>query len=134
MTSRAIRFAESVAHYLPRQLRLVMQMPEKIESERLIQDVAIQLQCRLYGHCPVQAEGTVMGDPLYFWARWDEWTFAVADSVDGDPIDISFPEQGFFCEGDYGKPKKYEASYMNYDDAEQIIKSCAQKYIVSIER
>ena len=101
------------------------------EAEREIQDDAIQLRCRLYGHGPVQAEGTIIGKRLYFRARWDEWSFSVASSEDGDPVDIQLPEQGFLREGQYGKPDGYEASWMNYDDAEAIIRRCAQEYIAS---
>jgi hypothetical protein len=106
-------------------------MLEQRESQRQIQDSAIQLECRLYGHGPVQAEGTVMGKRLYFRARWDSWSFSVADSEDVDPVDIQLPEQGFLREGQYGKLNQYEASWMKYDDAEAIIKRCAQEYIVS---
>lgn len=106
-------------------------MLEKRESERQIQDSAIQLQCRLYGHSPVQADGKVIGKQLYFRARWDSWSFSVADSEDVDPVDIQLPGQGFLCEGQYGKPNRYEASWMNYDDAEAIIRRCAQEHVAS---
>ena len=62
------------------------------EFERQIEDIEIQLSCRLWGYAPVQAEGTIVGKPLYFRARWEEWSFAVTDSEDVDPVDISFPE------------------------------------------
>ncbi len=104
-------------------------MSQQREIERRIQDSAIQLQCRLYDYGPVQAEGTVMGKRLYFRARWDVWSFSVADCADVDPIDIQLPGQGFLREGQYGKPKGYEASWMNYDDAEAIIRRCAQEYV-----
>jgi hypothetical protein len=106
-------------------------MSEKRESERQIHDNAIQLECRLYGHGPVQGEGTVIGNRLYFRARWDEWSFSVADSEDVDPVDIQLPKQGFLRGGQYGKLKGYEASWMEYDDAEAIIRGCAQEYFSS---
>ena len=105
-------------------------MPEK-EYERHIRNDAIQLECRLDGYCPVQAEGTVMGKQLYFRARWHEWSFSVADSEDVDPVDIQFPEQGFLREGQCGEPDSCEASWMDYDDAEAIILQCAQEYVES---
>lgn len=106
-------------------------MSEERKLERQIQDSAIQLECRLHGHGPVQGEGTVIGNRLYFRARWDEWSFSVADSDEVDPVDIQLPGQGFLREGKYGKSNGYEASWMKYDDAETIIKRCAQEYIAS---
>lgn len=102
-----------------------------MEFERQIEDRSIQLQCHLYGHAPIQSEGTVLGKRLYFRARYDEWTFAVALSEEVDPAEIDFPEQGFFRQAKYGQPKKSEASYMDYDDAEAIIRQCCHEYIVS---
>jgi len=104
---------------------------EALESERQIEDSNIQLKYRLYGHAPVQAEGTVRGQQLYFRARYDEWTFAVALSEEVDPAEIDFPEQGFFRQGQYGRPKKSEASYIPYDEAEAIIRRCSYEYVAS---
>ena len=57
-----------------------------------------------YGNCPVQAEGTVNGNPAYFRARGDGWSFAV--SLPGvDPVEIdsvSDPRAVYYREGDWG--------------------------------
>jgi hypothetical protein len=87
------------------------------------------LQCRLYGQAPVQAEGTVIGKRFYFRARWDSWSFSVADSEDIDPVDVQLPEQGFLREGQYGRRNGYDASRMKYDDAEAVIRQCAQEFV-----
>lgn len=29
------------------------------------------------GNCPVQAEGIIAGEPFYFRARWQRWSFSV---------------------------------------------------------
>ena len=106
-------------------------MPVPEEFEREVFDGSAQLQCRIWGYGPVQAEGTVAGKLMYFRARWDAWTFALATSKLANPIDIYFPEQGFVREGDYGRARGYEASWMSYDDAEAIIRRCAQEYVAS---
>jgi hypothetical protein len=31
----------------------------------------------LYGNCPVQADGTIDGEPFYFRARGDEWAIEI---------------------------------------------------------
>ncbi len=36
-----------------------------------------------------------MGKRLYFRARWDAWSFAVAESDEVDPVDVQFADQGF---------------------------------------
>jgi hypothetical protein len=97
-----------------------------LESTRILHDEALQLEGRIYGHCPVQAEGTVAGKAFYFRARWDAWSFAVADSVLDDPVDIQLPGQGFLCEGDYD-----DASWMSYDDAEALIRRYAQEFLAT---
>ncbi|RYG75023.1 hypothetical protein EON80_02030 [bacterium] len=103
-------------------------MSRDLESDRHVEDSSLQLKYFLYGHAPVQAIGTLMGKHLYFRSRHEEWTFAVADSED-EAVDISFPDQGFLREGQYGKPRSSAASYMPYDEAEAIIKRCAQEYL-----
>jgi hypothetical protein len=77
---------------------------------------------------PVQAEGTIDGKAFYFRSRHDQWTFAVSEDADLDPVDIDSPQQGFFILRQYGT-KRYEASYMPLDEAEKIIEDCALLYI-----
>ncbi len=104
-------------------------MSSLTEFERRIEDETLQLHCRIWGYAPVQAEGTVAGKQLYFRARHDGWSFAVAASAGVDPVDICFPDQGFLREGEYGTSWDDAASYMEYDTAEAIIRRCAADYI-----
>jgi hypothetical protein len=48
------------------------------------------------GNCPVQAEGTVDGQPFYFRARGDAWEFWVGAEADW------FTDRAFVIERDYG--------------------------------
>ena len=81
---------------------------------------------------PVQAEGTVCGNPFYFRSRHEHWSFAVSEDPDVDPVDIESPEQGaahgFFVEEMYGD-KPHLASFMPLEEARHIIESCAQSYV-----
>ena len=106
-------------------------MAMQTEGEREIDDPSIQLHCKLFGSCPVQGEGTVMGKRLYFRARWDAWSFAVAESDDVHPANVQLADQGFLREGSFGEPNQYEASWMPCDDAEAIIRRCAREYVAS---
>lgn len=80
---------------------------------------------------PVQAEGTVCGKPFYFRSRHEDWSFAVSENPEVDPVDIQLPEQGalhgYFVEETYGD-KPYAASYMPLEEAIRIIERCAQIY------
>jgi hypothetical protein len=99
------------------------------ESERRLFYPWLQLEGHLEGHAPVQAKGTVAGHLFYFRARHDEWAFSISLSVDVDPVDVQFPDQGFLREGQWGQPHREDASYMDYDDAENLIKTCAQEFL-----
>lgn len=104
-------------------------MNETYESERTLNCQQLELEGRIWGHAPVQAEGTVHGKKFYFRAKYEQWEFSLSESEEVDPVDISFPEQGFFREAPYGKPRTSEASFIAYDEAEALIKKCAQEYI-----
>jgi hypothetical protein len=84
------------------------------------------------GVAPVQAEGTINGCSFYFRARWHEWTFAISEHAEIDPVDIQFPEQGnqygYFAEGQYGGENEYKASYMENDMVLDIIQRCSLEY------
>lgn len=106
-------------------------MTEEPEFKRSLHFEQLELEGRLWGHCPVQAEGTIHGKKFYFRARYEAWTFAISEDETVDPVDIDFPEQGFFREASFGNPTSNAASYMRYDNAESIIKICAQEYLES---
>jgi hypothetical protein len=81
---------------------------------------------------PVQAEGMIGGKPLYFRSRHEHWNFSVSEDPNVDPVDIDSSEQGlahgFFVEEKYGN-ESFAASYMPLDEAERIIKRCAEMYV-----
>ncbi len=104
-------------------------MTEKDEFQRVLNQHHSHLEGQIWGHAPVQAEGTIEGREFYFRARGDEWTFAVAEVDEADPADICCSDQGFFRQGIYGKAKDYDASYMPYDEAERLIRICAQEFL-----
>jgi hypothetical protein len=80
---------------------------------------------------PVQAEGTIAGHPLYFRARWDEWSFAVSEHPGLDPAAITspdIPEDGGWFRGGV-LPDLRAASYMPSGEAVKLIQICAREYL-----
>src|SRR5262245_19986297 len=68
------------------------------EPERHVRDVALNLECHIYGHAPVQADGRVSGRPLYFRARHSGWLFTLSPDADIDPAGLAVGEEpGFFA-------------------------------------
>lgn len=83
---------------------------------------------RLWGHCPVQAFGTVNGMPFYFRARFNSWVFAVAASKHADPVQVAIGvEDGFCYERTYGHGN--DASFMSHVQARILIASTASYYL-----
>ncbi|MBL0267941.1 MAG: hypothetical protein IPP99_04515 [Chitinophagaceae bacterium] len=97
-----------------------------------IENAELNLSGKIYGVSPVQAEGTVNGFLFYFRARYDEWTFAISEHAEIDPVDIQLPESGkqygYFAVGKYGTEFDYKASYMEFDVALDIIQRCCAEY------
>ncbi len=77
----------------------------------------------IYGNCPVQAFGTVLGRELYFRARHDAWSFDVADHQGNLPSDGYRDTDGFYREGKYEK-----AGWMPLDEAVKIVVRCLREY------
>jgi len=77
-----------------------------------------------YGNCPVQADGTVDGNPAYFRARGDGWSFAV--SLPGvDPVEIDSPTDAdaiYYREGDWGAWP--DAGWMSEAEAAALMADC----------
>ena len=107
------------------------------EPERRVIDEQLALDCTIYGHCPVQADGKLQGYPLYFRARWNAWSFHISlnPNVDGSCVDEGKEPgfcgdgefQGFVLWGDYGDDFA-EAGWMWYADAERIIRDSAAQF------
>ncbi|HYW06630.1 MAG TPA: hypothetical protein VE913_06725 [Longimicrobium sp.] len=77
---------------------------------------------------PVQAAGTIAGRPLYFRARWREWSFAVADEAWSDAVLIDAADCGGWYRGGV-LADKHDASYLPRAEAESIIQICAREYL-----
>lgn len=77
----------------------------------------------VYGACPVQAFGTVLGRELYFRARHGAWSFEVADSEGNLPSDGHFESDGFYREG-----IDPHQGYMPLSEAVEIVATCLREY------
>lgn len=77
----------------------------------------------VYGNCPVQAFGTVLGRDLYFRARHDSWSFDVADHAGNLPSDGYRDSDGFYREGEYPN-----AGWMPLEKAVAIIERCLREF------
>lgn len=72
---------------------------------------------RIYGFCPVQADGYINGLPFYFHARFDTWTFAISETPDIDPVQVAIGQApGFRLQHKYRKRTrgKCDASFMSH--------------------
>lgn len=84
----------------------------------------------LGGNCPVQAEGIIDGLPFYFRSRGERWSFSVASSPDGDPVDVScgMDDGGFYYAEEYGTGERFSAGYISEDQARDFIAKAAKLY------
>jgi hypothetical protein len=100
-----------------------------------LENPELNLSGAIYGTAPVQAEGTINGFLFYFRARHDQWTFAVSEYPEIDPVDIQTTEtgkqHGYFASGQYGNEFDYAASYMEIDHVKEIIHQCSRDYLTS---
>lgn len=77
----------------------------------------------LGGNCPVQAEGTINGEPFYFRARGEHWSLEINDA-DGKIVweyDEHYPHG------------QYSAGWMTEDEAKAFIELAANKYTTPSE-
>lgn len=103
---------------------------DKREFEREVRDETLQLHYKIDGYGPVQAQGTLQDKSFYFRAKYDTWDFTLVDAGE-DPTEWKVTDNSFQCSGPYGKSKRYDASYMNYDDVANIVLHCVQLYLIS---
>lgn len=84
----------------------------------------------LGGIAPVQGEGTIVGMPFYFRARGQGYTFSVASTSDGDPLEAwgGRDTAGYHVQHLYGD-EEFAAGYMELDLAEGFIRECARVYM-----
>lgn len=72
------------------------------------------------GNCPVQAEGTVNGNPFYFRARGQAWSLCIG----GEDV-VAQPE--WFWRQSYGT-EPFEAGWMTEDEARGFIQAAAERW------
>ncbi len=84
----------------------------------------------LGGMTPVQGEGTIAGMPFYFRARGQRYTFSVASTPDGDPLEAwgGRDTAGYHVQHPYGD-EEFAAGFMDLDVAEGFIRECARAYM-----
>ena len=103
-----------------------------------IENYKLGLKGTLDGLAPVQADGTINGFLFYFRAKHNEWTFAISENPEVDPVDIQFPDQGkrfgYFTQGQYGGEFESKASYMDNETATEIIENCVSDYLRSKDK
>jgi hypothetical protein len=93
--------------------------------ERLFVDVPeFDAAFQVWGTCPVQGLGTILGRELYFRARHEGWSFDVADSAGHLPSDGYQDSDGFYREGDYP-----DAGWMPLPEAVKIIVRCLREFV-----
>jgi hypothetical protein len=98
--------------------------PDPDDLERLFVDAPeFDAEFEIYGNCPVQAFGTILGRELYFRARHDEWSFEVADCAGNLPSDGFRDSDGFYREGDYPN-----AGWIPLRKAVAIIERCMREF------
>jgi hypothetical protein len=103
------------------------------EFEREISNPSLRLTGHITGPAPVQCEGTVQGLQFYFRARWHEWSFAISEDPNFDPVNIQVPyvaeKHVFLVEGCVGKELGFDASYLDFNEAQRIIEECCEVYL-----
>ena len=71
------------------------------------------------GNCPVQAEGTIAGEPFYFRARGEHWSIGIGGDVVGEP--------DWFYQEEY-PGEKFAAGWMTEAEAFAFISQAAERY------
>ena len=74
---------------------------------------------KLYGFCPVQAEGTINGEEFYFRARGQRWSIGIGGKVVSDP--------NWYYEEPYGEVM-FDAGWMPEEEARAFIEKAALQW------
>jgi len=78
---------------------------------------------------PVQYEGTIDGRTFYFRARWDSWTFTIAETLEDAVLPSTATGPTWCRSGKYGAPDEEVAGRTPFADAERLIRQCAIEYL-----
>ena len=102
-----------------------VEVQESPDGKQLLTVIAPEYDASfdVWGNCPVQAFGTVLGRDLYFRARHGGWSFDVADQAGNLPSDGYRESDGFYREGKYA-----DAGWMPHREAVKIIAQCLREY------
>ena len=92
------------------------------EEDGLLDFPELGLHGRVDGACPVQGDGMIDEYAFLFFAQNDAWSFEVIRRLD-DPCNAPESDCMFRLEGNAAA-----ASYMDADEAGQIIRGCAEKF------
>jgi hypothetical protein len=79
---------------------------------------------------PVQIEGLVDGRPFYFRARYQRWSFSVAERSDKNAVDVSCGfTPGFHIDTRYGaEGELFAASWMPTEEAWDLVAQSIEKF------
>ena len=97
-----------------------------------IEEPSLGLQGSVGGVTPVQGEGTLDGNPWYFRARHEHWTFTMAQPG-GDPHKVRSMFHSAALEDGWNIERswpfgEFSAGYMPVKSALAIIRACARMY------
>lgn len=76
------------------------------------------------GNCPVQAEGTIVGQPSYFRARGEHWSIGIGGDIVGHP--------DWYYEEKY-PGGKFAAGWMTEAEARAFIGQAAKRYLMDVK-
>src|SRR5262245_31139700 len=82
-------------------------------------EIDLHIDC-IGGNCPVQAEGTIGGEPFYFRARGTHWSIGIGGDVVGNP---DWNREVPWGDG------PFSAGWMPIEEAKRIIEQCAKDYM-----
>lgn len=96
--------------------------------QRILKTISADFNCELRmtcEACPVQVEGTIDGNGLYFRARWDSWRLAIAETIDqaitaGRSADAIFYHES--CAG------VFDGSWLEPEQLDVAMRACLTAY------
>jgi hypothetical protein len=98
--------------------------PDPDGLDRQFVDVPeLDAEFEVWGYCPVQGFGRVLGREFYFRARDKGWSFDVEDSAGNFPSDGYRDSDGFYREG-----KHADADWMPHREVVALIEHCLREY------
>jgi hypothetical protein len=100
--------------------------PLTVRDQFAMAEPDVQIRC-IGGNCPVQAEGTINGEPFYFRARGEHWSIEVEGGFVLEDAEKGIPRHGFYMEREYGDGP-YDAGWMPVDEARGFITEAAEHY------